>query len=223
MRILLIEDDPETSRFLIEKLSQSAHNVTHADNGEAGLRLALSQAFDVLIVDRLLPQRDGLSLVAEARAGGVTTPVLFLTGLSAISDRVDGLALGDDYLVKPFSYDELAARIAVLGRRNQRADAVTTLRVGDLILDRIQRTATRGGELIELQARELQILELLMLNADRVVTRTMLLEQIWRFTFDPGTNLVESHVSRLRTKIDRGRDVTLIHTIRGAGYVIRQP
>lgn len=222
MRILLIEDDSETSSFLIDRLGQS-HDIRHAQDGAAGLDAALSQAFDVMIVDRLLPHVDGLSLVQEIRARGVTTPVLFLTGLSTIADRVDGLAVGDDYLVKPFSYDELAARISALGRRNQNNDSATTLRISDLVLDRIQRTVTRGGVLIEIQNRELQILELLMLNADRIVTRGMLLEQIWRFTFDPGTNLVESHLSRVRAKIDRGGDPPLIHTIRGAGYVIRQP
>jgi len=222
MRLLLIEDDAETASFLLEKLTQSGRDVVHANDGDAGLALALSQSFDVLIVDRLLPARDGLSVVREARAQGMTTPVLFLTGLGAIADRVEGLEHGDDYLVKPFSYDELIARVAALARRGRGAET-RALRVGDLVLDRIERRVFRGEALIDLQHREFQILELLMLNVGRIITRTMLLEQIWRFTFDPGTNLVESHVSRVRAKIDRGGDPPLIHTIRGAGYVIRNP
>lgn len=222
MRILLIEDDTEAAGFLIEKLSRTGE-ITHATDGGAGLDLALTNAFDILIVDRLLPVLDGLTLVQEARKHGVTAPVIFLTGLSAISDRVEGLASGDDYLVKPFSYEELTARIGALARRSTEREPATSIRIGDLVLDRVQRTVRRSGVTIELQHREYQILELLVLNAGRVVTRTMLLEQIWGFDFDPGTNLVESHLSRVRAKLDRGWAHALLHTVRGAGYVIRHP
>jgi two-component system OmpR family response regulator len=175
-----------------------------------------------MIVDRMLPGLDGLSVVRATRAAGVATPVLMLTAMSAIEDRVTGLEGGaDDYLIKPFSFAELNARVNALGRRQPLQEEDTILTVGDLILDRLRRAVKRGDDVIDLQPREFRLLEELMLNAGKVVTRTMLLERVWDFHFDPGTNIVETHISRIRGKIDRGGDAPLIHTVRGAGYVVR--
>lgn len=222
MRILLVEDDEETSAFVAKGLRECGNHVEIASDGRDGLFHATDGNFNLLIVDRMLPHLDGLSLVKAARAAGVDAPVLFLTALGAVGDRVAGLESGaDDYLVKPFSFAELNARVNALARRPPLQDDQPTISVANLTLDRLRRKVTRGDALLDLQPREFQILELLMLNAGRIVTRTMLLEQIWSFRFDPGTNIVETHVSRIRGKIDRGGDPPLIHTIRGAGYMLR--
>lgn len=224
MRVLLIEDDAETATLLAAALAGAGYGVDCAADGPTGLAQALSSSYDVLIVDRMLPQMDGLSLVRQARDGGVGAHVIFLTGLGAVADRVAGLdGGGDDYLVKPVSPEEIAARLNAIARRAAPREEPSSLAVADLVMNRIKRTVLRGGVLIELQLREYEILELLMLNAGRTITRKTLLEEIWRFTFDPGTNIVESHMSRIRSKIDRVGDPPLIHTVRGAGYVLRQP
>jgi two-component system OmpR family response regulator len=222
MRILVIEDDVETCAFVAKGLREAGNAVETSADGHEGLSRATDGAFDLLIVDRMLPRMDGLALVKAARAAGIDTSVLILTALGSVADRVEGLEGGaDDYLVKPFSFAELSARVNVLARRPPIKDEQPLLSIGDLVLDRLRRTVKRGGASIDLQPREFQILELLMLNPARVVTRTMLLEQVWDFHFDPGTNIVETHISRIRSKIDRGGDAPLIHTIRAEGYVIR--
>jgi two-component system OmpR family response regulator len=222
MRILLIEDDIQTGDYVRRGLREAGQFVDVSSDGHDGLYRATNEDFDLLIVDRMLPGLDGLSVVKAARAAGVLKPVLMLTAMGAIEDRVVGLEGGaDDYLVKPFSFAELNARVNALGRRPPLREEETTLAVADLVIDRLRRTVRRGDEVIELQPREFRLLEELMLYAGRVVTRSMLLERVWDFQFDPGTNIVESHISRIRSKIDRGGDPPLIHTLRGAGYVIR--
>ena len=222
MRILLVEDDAESANYVLQGLQEAGHNVVIARDGRDGLFQAAGQDWDLLIVDRMLPGLDGLAMVRTLRGGGIETPVLFLTTLGGIDDRVNGLnAGGDDYLVKPFAFSELAARVAALGRRPRRAAQDVRLKVADLEMDLLARTVQRGGQSIELQPREFRLLEFLMRHADQVVTRTMLLEQVWEFHFDPHTNVVESHISRLRGKIDKGHAVGLIHTVRGAGYCLR--
>jgi two-component system, OmpR family, response regulator len=222
MRILLVEDDRETLDYVGTALRTEGHFVEPAVTGPDGLHLATESPFDVMIVDRMIPGIDGLALVRAARAAGVTTPALLLTAIGAVADRVAGLEAGaDDYLVKPFAFAELRARIAALARRPPIREEPTLLEVADLRLDRLSRRVTRGRSTVELQPREFRILEELMLNAGRIVTRTMLLERIWEFNFDPGTNIVETHISRIRTKIEREGGASLIHTVRGAGYVIR--
>jgi len=222
MRVLVVEDDRETLDYLAKGLRAEGHHVATAVTGPDGLHLATECTFDLLIVDRMIPGIDGVSLVRAARAAGVTSRALFLTAMGSVANRVEGLeAGGDDYLVKPFAFAELRARIAALARRPPMREELSVLEVGDLRLDRLRRRVARGQQAIELQPREFQILETLMLNAGRIMTRTMLLERIWDFNFDPGTNIVETHISRIRAKIDRGGDVPLIHTVRGAGYVIR--
>ena len=224
MKILLIEDDAETAAYILGGLKQHGHVADHAANGRDGLFLASSEAYDVLVVDRMLPGLDGLGIVRTLRATGQRTPVLFLTTLGGIDDRVAGLdAGGDDYLVKPFAFAELLARLNALARRPPLAQVETVLRVADLEMDLLKRVVTRGGARIELQPREFQLLEYMMRHADRVVTRTMLLEGVWDFHFDPKTNIVETHMSRLRAKLDRGGDPDLIQTVRGAGYMMRAP
>lgn len=224
MRILLIEDDAETAAYILGGLKQHGHVADHAANGRDGLFLASSESYDVLVVDRMLPGLDGLGIVRTLRATGQRTPVLFLTTLGGIDDRVAGLdAGGDDYLVKPFAFAELLARLNALSRRPPLAQVETVLRVADLEMDLLKRVVTRGGTRIELQPREFQLLEYMMRHADRVVTRTMLLEGVWDFHFDPRTNIVETHMSRLRAKLDRGDDPELILTVRGAGYMMRAP
>lgn len=225
MRILVIEDDAATRAYVQKGLAELGHAVDTSADGRDGLLRASSGEFDVLIVDRMLPGMEGLGVVRTLRAAGVKTPVLLLTALGGIDDRVAGLdAGGDDYLVKPFAFSELAARVNALGRRPPLARGQpTVLRVADLELDLVERTATRAGVRLELQPREFRLLEYLMRNAGRVVTRTMLLEKVWEFHFDPRTNIVETHISRLRAKVDRGHEVALIQTIRGAGYVLRAP
>lgn len=221
MKILIIEDDPETAGYLQTGLREQGHSVECVGNGRDGLLLAAGQPFDALVVDRMLPGLDGLSVLKALRGAGVKTPVLLLTALGGIGDRVEGLeAGGDDYLVKPFAFAELLARLNALVRRPPLNDVPTVLRVADLEMDLLKRSVTRGGESIDLQPREFQLLEYLMRNAGRVTTRTMLLEHVWDFHFDPKTNIVETHISRLRAKVDRGRSRELICTVRGAGYTL---
>lgn len=223
MRILLVEDDPETAEYLEEGLRGENHELHVAADGRSGLLRAAGEAWDLLIIDRMLPGIDGLALVRTIRASGITTPVLFLTTMGGIDDRVTGLnAGGDDYLVKPFAFAELVARVSALARRPQGVAVETVLRVADLEMDLLARTVKRGGQLVDLQPREFKLLEYLMRHAGQVVTRTMLLEGVWNFSFDPKTNIVDSHMSRLRGKVDRGHP-ELIHTVRGAGYCVRAP
>ena len=222
MKVLLIEDDRETSAYIARGLREQGHVVDLAATGRDGLFFATDGGHDVLIVDRMLPGLDGIGLVQTLRQTGVKAPVLFLTALGGVGDRVRGLeAGGDDYLVKPFAFAELLARVNALARRPPLTDRPTVLRAGDLEMDLLQRTVCRGGKPVELQAREFQLLEFLMRNADRVVTRTMLLEAVWDFHFDPKTNIVETHISRLRSKLSQYGGAELIHTVRGAGYVLR--
>jgi two-component system OmpR family response regulator len=223
MKILLVEDDAETAVYIANGLRQAGHLLDHAADGRAGLFLATGGQHDVLIVDRMLPGIDGLTLVKTLRAAGNGAPVLFLSALNGVDDRVGGLeAGGDDYLIKPFAFAELQARVNALGRRPAMV-AETVLRVADLELDLVAREARRAGIAIDLLPREWQLLEYLMRNTGRVVTRGMLLEQVWDFHFDPRTNVVETHISRLRQKVDRNFAVELIHTVRGAGYILRAP
>ena len=222
MRVLLIEDDQEAAQFLIKALRESGHAPDHAADGEDGLAHARDGGYDVLIVDRMLPKLDGLSVVRTLRAEGVSTPVLILSALGEVDDRVKGLrAGGDDYLGKPYAYSELLARIEALGRRARPEEQETRYIVGDLVLDRLAHRVTRGGQSILLQPREYRLLEYLMKNAGQVVTRTMLLEHVWDYHFDPQTNVIDVHISRLRTKIDKGFDTPMLQTVRGAGYMIR--
>jgi two-component system, OmpR family, response regulator len=223
MKILLIEDDEATAGHIIKSLRQHGHTVDHAVNGRDGLFLAAGEPYDVMIVDRMLPGLDGLGVVKTIRGAGVKTPVLFLTTLGGIDDRVEGLeAGGDDYLLKPFAFAELLARVNALARRPPPAEVQTLLRVADLELDLLKRSVTRGGKSIDVQPQEFKLLEYLMRNPGRVVTRTMLLENVWEFHFDPQTTVVETHISRLRSKIDQGFGKPLIHTVRGSGYCIRE-
>ncbi|HEY7978525.1 MAG TPA: response regulator transcription factor [Rhizomicrobium sp.] len=222
MRILVVEDDLEAQRYLVNGLKEAGHVVDDAEDGEIGLSLSLSRPYDVAIVDRMLPKIDGLKLVEELRQHGNVTPVLFLSALSEVDDRVKGLkAGGDDYLTKPYAFVELLARLDALMRRRHPAAVKTRLQVGDLELDLLTRTAKRGEASIDLQPREFRLLEYLMRHASQVVTRTMLLESVWEYHFDPQTNVIDVHISRLRAKIDKGFDTPLLHTVRGAGYMIR--
>ena len=224
MKILLIEDDAETAAYIVNGLSEEGLVVEHADNGRDGLVLAAGESYDVMIVDRMLPGLDGLGIVKTIRGAGVKTPVLFLTTMAGVDDRVEGLeAGGDDYLAKPFAFSELLARVHALARRPPLTAEKTVLKVADLEMNLIRRKVTRGGQTIELQPREFRLLEYLMRNAGRVVTRTMLLEQVWEFHFDPKTNVVETHISRLRAKVDKPFGTELIHTVRGAGYSLHAP
>ena len=221
MKILVVEDDSETARYIVRGLAEEGHSVSHSENGADGLVRANDEEFDVLIVDRMLPRLDGLRLVKDLRSRGNGTPVLFLTTLGGIDDRVVGLnAGGDDYLVKPFAFAELLARVAALGRRPSKF-VDTTISVLDLKIDLLARTVQRGGRDIDLQPREFSLLAYLMRNAGKTVTRTMLLEHVWDFHFDPHTNVVETHISRLRSKVDKGFDIELIHTVRYVGYCLR--
>ena len=223
MKILVIEDDAETADYIATGLRENGHAVEIASDGRDGLFLAAGGAFDLLIVDRMLPRMDGLAIIKTLRGAGTKTPALFLSTLSGIDDRVDGLnAGGDDYLIKPFAFAELLARVNALGRRPVFAAAQTELCVGDLKMDLIARNLRRDGREIDLQPREWQLLEYLLRNVGKVVTRTMLLERVWDFHFDPRTNVVETHISRLRQKVDRGFSTELIETVRGAGYRIRE-
>jgi two-component system OmpR family response regulator len=222
MRILVIEDDLEAAAYVVKGLRESGHIVDHAADGEEGLTLALSGSFDVLIVDRMLPKRDGLSVVATLRMEGIRIPVLFLSALGEVDDRIMGLkAGGDDYLTKPYAFAELLARIEVLVRRANPDQVRTKLQVGDLEVDLLARKVSRAGQDIDLQPREFRLLEYLMKHAGQVVTRTMLLENVWEYHFDPQTNVIDVHISRLRAKIDKSFGQPLLHTIRGAGYSLR--
>lgn len=222
MRILIVEDDVEAANYLAKALREAGHVVDHAADGEAGYELAATAPYDVLVVDRMLPKRDGLSVISTLRGEGNHTPVLVLSALAQVDDRVTGLrAGGDDYLPKPYAFSELLARVEALGRRPRQQEVETRYTVGDLVLDRLSHTVSRGGQDIPLQPREFKLLEYLMQNAGQVVTRTMLLEHVWEYHFDPQTNVIDVHISRLRGKIDKDFDTPLLHTIRGAGYTIR--
>jgi len=222
MRLLIIEDDRDAGEYLVKALREVGHVAELVTDGEDGYALALDGEYDVLIVDRMLPKRDGLSLIGGLRAKGVQTPVLILSALGQVDDRVKGLrAGGDDYLPKPYSFSELLARVEVLARRRGGRGEETVYRVGELELDRLSHRVMRGESEILLQPREFRLLEYLMKHAGQVVTRTMLLENVWDYHFDPQTNVIDVHMSRLRAKIDKGFEKPLLHTVRGAGYVIR--
>jgi two-component system OmpR family response regulator len=221
MRLLIIEDDRDAADYLVKAFREVGHVAEHAADGEEGLALASDGGYDVLIVDRMLPKRDGLSVIGMLRDKSVGTPALILSALGQVDDRVKGLrAGGDDYLVKPYSFAELLARVEVLARRRGGREE-TVYRVADLALDRLSHRVTRGDDEILLQPREFRLLEYLMKHAGQVVTRTMLLENVWDYHFDPQTNVIDVHISRLRSKIDKGFTPPLLHTIRGAGYMIR--
>jgi two-component system, OmpR family, response regulator len=222
MHILVIEDDAATADYLVKGLTESGYVVDHAAEGRDGLFMALSQNYDAMIVDRMLPGLDGLSIVQTLRAQQKRTPVLILSALAQVDDRVKGLRVGgDDYLTKPYAFSELLARLEAILRRGANETAVQRLKVADLEMDLLSRTVRRAGKGIELQPREFKLLEYLMRHAGQVVTRTMLLEGVWDYHFDPQTNVIDVHVSRLRQKIDRGFDRPLLHTVRGAGYSLR--
>ena len=222
MRILIIEDDKEAAAYLMKALREAGHNPDHASDGDSGAGMATDGAYDVMVVDRMLPKRDGLSIVEQLRARGDQTPVLILSALGQVDDRVTGLRSGgDDYLPKPYAFSELLARVEALGRRPRAGTGETSYRVGDLELDRLAHTVARNGKQIPLQPREFRLLEYLMKHAGQVVTRTMLLENVWDYHFDPQTNVIDVHISRLRAKIDKGFTPALLHTVRGAGYMIR--
>jgi two-component system OmpR family response regulator len=222
MRLLIIEDDREAAEYLIKAFREVGHVADCASDGEDGLAMALDGEYDVLIIDRMLPKRDGLAVIGTLRKEGIETPALILSALGQVDDRVKGLrAGGDDYLPKPYSFSELLARIEVLARRRSGRGEETVYRVADLELDRLSHSVTRGETEIGLQPREFRLLEYLMKHAGQVVTRTMLLENVWDYHFDPQTNVIDVHMSRLRAKIDKGFARPLLHTVRGAGYVIR--
>jgi two-component system OmpR family response regulator len=222
MRLLIIEDDRDAADYVVRAFREVGHVADHAADGEEGLVMALDRDYDVLIVDRMLPKRDGLSVIGALREKGVETPVLILSALGQVDDRVKGLrAGGDDYLPKPYSFAELLARVEVLAHRRGGRNEETVYRVGDLELDRLSHQVKRGSEEIVLQPREFRLLEYLMKHAGQVVTRTMLLENVWDYHFDPQTNVIDVHISRLRSKIDKGFAQPLLHTVRGAGYMIR--
>lgn len=223
MRILVIEDDLEIARYLRKGLSEAGHTVEHADNGRDGLYLATGESFDAIVLDRLLPQMDGLTVLTALRATGASVPVLILSALSQVDDRIKGLrAGGDDYLVKPFALTELLARLDVITRRSQPTEADNELRIANLVLNRLSRQVHRAGEEIVLKPQEYRVLEYLMRHRGQVVTRTMLLENVWDYHFDPQTNVIDVHMSRLRAKVDKAPWPALIHTLRGAGYSLRE-
>jgi two-component system OmpR family response regulator len=224
MRLLLIEDDLEVAAYIVKGLNESGHTADAAHDGKSGLALATTEDYDAMIIDRMLPGIDGLKIVKSVRAAGIDTPILILSALGEVDDRVVGLKAGaDDYLIKPFAFSELDARLEALQRRITTSVNVETLiTVGDLELDQLSRTATRAGRAIELQPREYRLLEYLMRHAGQVVTRTMLLEHVWDYHFDPQTNVIDVHISRLRSKIDKGFNTPLLHTVRGAGYMINE-
>jgi two-component system OmpR family response regulator len=222
MKILVIEDDAESARYISKGLRETGLVVDIASDGREGLIRVLSENYDLAIVDRMLPELDGLSLVERLRGAGKNTRVLFLSAMSGVQDRVRGLKSGgDDYLAKPFAFSELLARVEALLRRPAAEEAATRLTVGDLEMDLLARSVNRGAQDIELQPREFKILEYMMRHARQVVTRTMLLENVWNYHFDPQTNVIDVHISRLRGKIDRDFDQPLLHTVRGAGYCLR--
>ena len=219
MRLLIVEDDLEASRAMVTGLSEQSHSCVTAPDGLAGLEAARAGEFDVMVVDRMMPRMDGVTMVETLRRDGDRTPVLFLSALGEINDRVAGLnAGGDDYLVKPYALAELLARVEALARRREMGSVQTVLKVGDLEMDLIAREVRRAGFEIDLQAREFQLLEFLMRHGGQSVTRTMLLEKVWEYHFDPQTNVIDVHISRLRSKIDKGFDRAMLQTVRGAGY-----
>ena len=219
MKLLLIEDDKESAKYLIKGLREQGYVVDHCDNGKDGLFMAASEKYDAMIVDRMVPEIDGLTVIQTLRAAGNETPMIVLTALDKVEDRVKGLKSGaDDYLAKPYSFTELLARLEAITRRKAGEKAVTKIACGDLEMDLLTRTVKRGGKTIELQAREFALLEYLMRNCGTVITRTMLLEHVWDYNFDPQTNVIDVHISRLRHKIDKGFDKSMIQTLRGAGY-----
>jgi two-component system OmpR family response regulator len=224
MRILVVEDDSKTADYVVKGLSEAGHVCDLLSEGRDALFQATRETYDLAVVDRMLPGLDGLSLVKALRAAGVKTPVLFLTAIGGVDDRVEGLeAGGDDYLVKPFAFSELLARANALARRPPVQDQKTVLRVADLELDLVKRRVTRQGQLLDLQPREFLLLEILMRNEGRVLTRTMLLERVWDLHFDPKTSVVETHISRLRGKIDKPFETALLHTVRNTGYSLHAP
>jgi two-component system OmpR family response regulator len=224
MRILVIEDDRQAAQFLVKGLSESGYTVDHAASGPDGLHLATSERYEAIVIDRMLPGIDGLLIVEALRKAGNKTPVLFLSAMGQVDDRVRGLkAGGDDYMTKPYAFSELLARLEALMRRASGTAPETVLRVADLELNLLTRSVSRGGARIDLQPREFQILEYLMRHAGQVVTRTMLLEAVWNYHFDPQTNVIDVHISRLRQKLDKGFPQPLLHTVRSAGYSLRAP
>ncbi len=224
MRVLVVEDDRDVAAYLVKGLKEHGYTVNHAEDGKNGLFLATSENYDVMVIDRMLPEIDGLAIVRSVRAAGKATPMLILSALGEVDDRVEGLrAGGDDYLTKPFAFSELLARLEALVRRTTAlVTPETELEVGDLELDLLSRVAKRGDQVIELQPREFRLLEYLMRHAGQVVTRTMLLEHVWDYHFDPQTNVIDVHISRLRSKIDKGYGKPLLHTVRGAGYMMNE-
>ncbi|MGB3689590.1 MAG: response regulator transcription factor [Jannaschia helgolandensis] len=219
MRVLIVEDDQETADYICSSLRELGHMFERAADGKTGFLSALDSDFDVMVIDRMLPGLDGLSLVKSIRSADVATPIIILSAMGGINDRVDGLEAGaDDYLVKPFAFSELSARLTALARRPPMQTEETRLQLADLEVDLIKHTVVRAGAPIQIQPREFRLLVYLMRNAERVVTRTMLLEGVWDFHFDPKTNVVETHISRLRNKVDKSFDRQLIHTVRGSGY-----
>lgn len=223
MRILLIEDDTDTAAYLAKGLNEAGHTVHLSHNGRDGLFMALDQPYEALVVDRMLPGMDGLAIIRALRSADNRTPALILSALGEVDARVEGLRSGgDDYLAKPFAFSELLARLEALVRRTAAAtDQTTSIKVGDLEMDLLSRSVKRAGQVIDLQPREFRLLEFLMRNSGQVVTRTMLLENVWDYNFDPQTNVIDVHISRLRSKIDKHFDHPMLHTIRGAGYVLR--
>jgi len=223
MRILLVEDDVKIASFIVTGLRSAGYAVDHAPDGEEGLHLALTEPYDAAVVDLMLPRRNGLALIKEMRAEKVNTPVLILSAKGSVDDRVKGLETGgDDYLTKPFAFSELLARVQALIRRAGGISDPIRLSVGDLSVNLLTREVTRGGKQIDLQPREFSLLEYLMRNAGKIVSRTMIMEHVWDYHFDPQTNVVEARISRLRDKIDRDADQKLIYTVRGAGYVLKE-
>ncbi len=224
MRLLIVEDDIEAAGFMKKGLAESGFDVDHAENGRDGLQMSLAHEYDLLIVDRMMPEMDGLDMVRRLRAADVAVPILFLSALGQVGDRVAGLkAGGDDYLTKPYAFSELLARVEVLLRRNATPNTTETkLSVGPLELDLLSREVRRDGKLIDLHPREFKLLEVLMREKGRVVTRTMLLEQVWNYHFDPQTNVIDVHISRLRQKVDKDFDHPMVQTVRGAGYRIAE-
>jgi two-component system, OmpR family, response regulator len=222
MKVLLVEDNERVSNFVRKGLTEAGHTIDHADNGRDGMFLAAGEAYDAIVMDRMLPgDIDGLGIIAALRSAGSKTPILILSALSDVDERIRGLKVGgDDYLVKPFAFGELIARLDALVRRAKGGDSATTLVVGDLTMDLLSRKVTRAGRSIALQPREWKLLEYLTRHADQVVTRTMLLEGVWEYQFDPQTNVVDVHVSKLRQKIDAGADRALLKTVRNAGYML---
>jgi two-component system OmpR family response regulator len=224
MRILVIEDDSEVAAYLVKGLTESGYTVDHAADGKEGLFLAASEHYEAMVVDRMLPHVDGLTIIKTIRASGNQTPILILSALAQVDDRVQGLREGgDDYLTKPFAFSEFLARLeALLRRTRQTTEKETYFKVADLEIDLLARTVKRNGQVIDLQPREFRLLEYLMRHAGQVVTRTMLLENVWDYHFDPQTNVIDVHISRLRRKIDKEFEKPLLHTVRGAGYVLRE-